>query len=181
MVLSANTYYQGDSAITAMYQGDTLVYSAIPITTVFYYTTTGGTKVPDEKINQNYSIVSNTYSGGVGRLELRGRVNYLYSESFGYGNAAVESVILPDTIEYIQIRAFAQLPNLLSVTISPGIRNIAQDVFFGSNSITEITFLGTIAQWESINKSPWWNDEAPHLSVVHCSDGDVSVDYPPGD
>lgn len=46
--------------------------------------------------------------------------------------------------------------------------------FCGCKSLTDITFQGTIAQWNKIKLRENWKDKVP-ASVVHCTDGDVKI------
>ena len=78
MVLSANTYYQGDSAITAMYQGDVLVYELNPPVIIgkILYTSTDGKIVQPRNTGSTYygaNIISNTYRGGQGVIGFDGK------------------------------------------------------------------------------------------------------------
>ena len=179
MVLTGNTYYQGDSAITAMYQGNVLVYSAATTsTTTFYYVTTGDTIIPDTAFT-GFVVISNTYSQGMGTLVVRGNVTYLGSAFEVKRN--LEGIILPDSILGIGFYrgGFYACVELSSVTINSGVTEIEQDAFSGCNNLYELTYLGTKAQWNTIVKSNWWNDGAPNLYVVHCTDGNIPVYYPP--
>jgi hypothetical protein len=177
MVLTGNTYYQGDSAITAMYQGNVLVYSAATTsTTTFYYVTTGGTIIPDTAFT-GFVVISNTYSQGMGTLVVRGNVTYLGTAFQNKRN--LEGIILPDSVLKIDIVSFYNCEKLSSVTINSGVTEIEQDAFSGCADLYELTYLGTKAQWNAISKSRWWNDNAPNLYVVHCTDGDIPVYYPP--
>jgi hypothetical protein len=51
---------------------------------------------------------------------------------------------------------------------------IGDSAFYGCESLTSITFQGTIAQWEKIELSDGWNGNIS-TNLVHCTDGDVEI------
>lgn len=76
-----------------------------------------------------------------------------------YGNQQLETLIIPNTIEYISCGSV-----------------VAND------KLTNIQFLGTIKQWESVVKEDMVNDAGevipwifPGPDVVHCTDGDAPI------
>lgn len=64
----------------------------------------------------------------------------------------------------------------LSLTLSPSLRKIGKHAFL--NFGESVTFTGTRAEWNSIEKSAAWNAysmRTPMLKVISCSDGDLKV------
>ena len=59
-----------------------------------------------------------------------------------------------------------------SIEIPEIVTKILEFAFAGCDRLSEITYLGTIAQWFSINKEENW-DEWLTLHVIHCSDADI--------
>ena len=54
------------------------------------------------------------------------------------------------------------------------VTGIGEYAFYECLSLTDITFQGTMAQWNEIDFGNRWNDEVP-INVVHCTDGDVEI------
>ena len=54
------------------------------------------------------------------------------------------------------------------------VTSIGDGAFCGCKSLTDITFQGTIAQWNKIKLRENWKDKVP-AKVVHCTDGDVEI------
>ena len=92
----------------------------------------------------------------------------------------LESINLKNT-EKLGDEVFTDCASLKSVTVSKSLKSIGKNVFSGCNSITDIYYSGTKAQWESINKSASWNLNSDSTEVfndcciIHCSDGDLKV------
>lgn len=70
--------------------------------------------------------------------------------------------------------AFNTCPYLVSVTIPDTITHIYAYAFAGCKILEDVTFLGTIEQWNSISKLTDWASNVP-ATVVHCSDGDTPL------
>ena len=46
--------------------------------------------------------------------------------------------------------------------------------FYGCESLTEITYTGTMEAWQALDKADGWLTSLPEKTlVVHCTDGDV--------
>jgi hypothetical protein len=92
----------------------------------------------------------------------------------------LEHVNLKNT-EKLGDEVFAGCDGIESVTVSKSLKSIGKNVFWGCNSLTDIYYSGTKAQWESINKSASWNLNSDSTEVfndcctIHCSDGDLKV------
>ena len=91
-----------------------------------------------------------------------------------YGCTSLTSVVIPDSVTSMD-SGFYKCTGLISVTIPPSIIRMPCG-FDGCTSLTDINFSGTIAQWNGISKEQWfdWNKDVP-ATVVHCTDGDVSL------
>lgn len=143
MVLSANTYYQGDSAITAMYQGDVLVYELNPpvIIGTILYTSTDGRIVQPRNTGSTYygaNIISNTYRGGQGVIGFDGYVVEIGYETF-HELPTLASIIIPDGTISIGSYAFSGSRNLSSVTIPDSVTSIGAWAFGYCQSLSSIT------------------------------------------
>lgn len=82
----------------------------------------------------------------------------------------VTSVSVVEGATGIEGFAFARCKNLTSVTLPSSIRSIGSA--FDCPNLKEITFLGTVEQWNAIDKSELWS--WPWKITVICTDGRVS-------
>ena len=99
------------------------------------------------------------------------RVTSIEEDAFAYSD--LKSIVIPDTVTYIDGGAFEE-SHLTSVVIPDIVISIEWWAFCGCKSLTDITFQGTIAQWNKIKLRENWKDEVP-ATVVHCTDGDVEI------
>lgn len=91
------------------------------------------------------------------------------------GADTVYSITLPNSVTTIRERAFSKCPNLESVTISANLTKIGPYAFSESTKLTAITFEGTKKEWNAIvDGSPNWSKDST-ITVVHCSNGDISM------
>lgn len=88
---------------------------------------------------------------------------------------SLKSVTIPDSVTTIEYMAFFSCP-LKSVSIPAGVTSIGGRAFGKCTSLATIRFGGTKTQWGEIKKDTnfSWNDDVP-ATVVHCTDGDVSL------
>ena len=68
---------------------------------------------------------------------------------------------------------FRDCANLESVSIPSGVIMLGRNVFENCPKLTNVTFAGTMAQWEAIEKENDWN-YGMSTNTIHCSDGDFS-------
>ena len=85
---------------------------------------------------------------------------------------SLTSITIPTSVTSIGDCAFYYCSGLTSVVIPDSVTSIGSYAFYFCDSLTSITFNGTKAQWNAIEKGSYWNDDAPAKKVV-CSDGEV--------
>lgn len=112
-------------------------------------------------LTDEQAIILLGYSGSNADLVLPTNVTHIYegalngylsSYSASYGIeifATLNSVTIPESVVYIGSKAFSKC-----------------------ESLNAITYGGTVAQWEAIEKGTDWNESVPATKVV-CSDGEV--------
>lgn len=100
-----------------------------------------------------------------------GSIETMGFEGFA-GGEKVTSVIMPDSIRFIEDGCFGGCTKLKSVVIGANLENIAQYAFSGCTSLTSITFKGTVEQWNAVTFEDGWNNNVPATKVI-CSDGVV--------
>lgn len=73
-----------------------------------------------------------------------------------FEGTAIVSVDLPDTVENIGERAFADIPTLRSIKIPGKVKQIAKTAFVGSNQVTVMSTYGSYAfAWARENEIPY--------------------------
>ncbi len=70
--------------------------------------------------------------------------------------------------------AFSGYTELTSVTIPDSVTSIGESAFYFCYRLTNITFNGTMEEWNVISKGTNWNFFVPATEVV-CTDGTVSI------
>lgn len=67
---------------------------------------------------------------------------------------------------------FKGCSNLVKAIITTDVTSIEHFAFDGCTSLTNITYSGTISQWNSISKGYNWNSNTGNY-IVHCTNGDI--------
>lgn len=89
-------------------------------------------------------------------------------------NTALMMIKLPNTITSIDNNSFANCISLSFIIISDSITSINENAFYGCTTLNDFIYSGTKAQWASITKGTNWNKDTA-FTVVHCTDGDVTL------
>ena len=72
--------------------------------------------------------------------------------------------------------AFYWCNELKKIVIPDSVTSIGNSAFFRCGKLTNITFNNTIARWNNITKGTDWNKLVPSTCVIHCTDGDLTID-----
>lgn len=83
------------------------------------------------------------------------------------------SIEIPNGVSSLN-GTFMYCEGLTSVTIPNNITEINESTFDCCLNLSNITFEGTVAQWNDIELGEWWNNQVPATEVI-CSDGTVSL------
>ena len=90
----------------------------------------------------------------------------------GKGNYLSEKeLVIPDSVTTICNFAFSGCNYLESLAIPVGVKYIGKNIFTNCYNL-QLSYKGTKAQWEAIEKDENWDDSPNGLSV-HCTDGDI--------
>ena len=114
------------------------------------------------------SLVTLTLPGGLERLP-----SYWWNGGRDE-NEALTSIVISEGTKRIAKAAIMEHLSLTQITLPASITNIDQAAIFNCPKLTEIYFNGTKEQWNRIEKHQSWCVQCP-ITVIHCSDGDVSV------
>ena len=139
--------------------------------------------IPDSVTWIGSSVFSNCAPN---KIEISSRNSTYYSE----GNCIIEketnrlvagcnNSIIPNSVKYIGGSAFGGSIGLTTITIPNSVTGIGERAFIGCTGLQTITFDGTISQWKSIEKIPYWNEkwnnDIPNTCKVVCTDGTISI------
>ena len=86
----------------------------------------------------------------------------------------LESLTIPGSVKNISYGAFSGCLELKTLEIEKGVGKIEEEAFEDCKTLSEITYTGTVAEWNKIEKGRKWNCEVP-AQFVKCSDGEVSI------
>ena len=129
------------------------IYNGLPVTSIaagafFQCTSITSVIIPD----------SITYIGGA-------------AFSFCY---SIERVVIGNSVTKINMDTFQGCNSLTSINIPKSVKEIDAFAFFICTSLTSINYDGTMEEWNSVKKSPSWNERG-HITKVICSDGIVTI------
>ena len=82
-----------------------------------------------------------------------------------FGDSLLKSVIISDGVTDIGSFAFEWCESLEQIEIPTSVKSISYAVFSMCNSLKEINFKGTKAQWEAIEKDEVWDLYMPEYTV----------------
>ena len=94
--------------------------------------------------------------------------------SYAFENSKLTSLVIPDTVTRIDSGMIQDCKNLTTVTIGSRVSRIPSYFVYGCTSLSTINYTGTMSQWNALSKSSSWKTNVP-ATVVHCSDGDVTL------
>ena len=86
----------------------------------------------------------------------------------------LESLTIPSSVQNISNGAFSGCLELKTLEIEKGVGKIEEKAFEDCKTLSEITYTGTVDEWNKIEKERKWNCEVP-AQFVKCSDGEVSI------
>lgn len=113
---------------------------------------------------------------GISHLVISGGLETIGEFAFnGTRNSPFETIVILDGVKRIEWAALADNDKLVKVVLPASITYLGKDVFNVCPNLTELHYEGTKAQWENITKDKNWKGGMNNLSVVHCSDGDISI------
>ena len=151
---------------------------------IWEYAFRGCTKLTSIEFGPNLSVIaSDAFSNsGLTELVVPATVTSVYSNAFAgckdlVSVVFVPAITVPDNPMINNIlgsRVFDGCVSLTSLTFGEQIeRSIGKYFLYDCASLTEITYLGTIDQWQNFAGADW--NYGSSVTVVHCSNGDVIV------
>lgn len=110
---------------------------------------------------------------GIDDSDIAGKIMFGLTNSFSTLLPNLISITLGDGFTDILHCAFGGHKYLENIVISSSIQCIHAKAFMGCKESQDIRFLGTIEQWNAIEKEEDWNASSGDF-VIHCLDGDVN-------
>lgn len=118
----------------------------------------------------NLSYGAFYYCTSLRSIDLSGcNLNNIYLGTFDHCTS-LETVILPDSLKYIDKGAFFNCSALKSIQLPSNITTISKDAFAFCESLTNIMFQGTAADWAEVTLGPAAFNKVP-CKTIQCSDG----------
>lgn len=102
-----------------------------------------------------------------------GSVIYIGRRAFSYNDTLTEFVVSSNIVAIFHI-AFSNCTNLAKFVIPTSVLAIGQATFSQCTSLTNIDYLGTVAQWNEIYKDPYWSSGSS-LKTITCIDGVITL------
>lgn len=106
-------------------------------------------------------------------IDLNRLEEIIFNESLSYilgfqDARSLKTVIIPSGINEISNNFFYDCISLSSLTLSASINTIGKYAFHNNKALTSLTFLGTVEQWDAIEKDSEASDKR---IIVVCSNG----------
>lgn len=126
--------------------------------------------------NNPYLVLVEQKNRNMTSCTVNANTKIIYDMAFEVYESKMKSVTIPDGIVQIGERAFSGCRDITQFTIPDSVKSIGKDAFYACIKLKVITFKGTKAQWEKIEKAEKWDNYLGEGScTVHCTDGDISL------
>ena len=90
-----------------------------------------------------------------------------------YGCKELKAIVIPDNVRTIGERAFAYCSQIESITLGVSIERLEMWIFEYCDKLASIHFNGTVEEWNSIEKNPYWDENTSNYTV-YCIDGNIN-------
>jgi hypothetical protein len=90
-----------------------------------------------------------------------------------FKDEGIKLAVLPDGVVTIEDHAFRSA-KLAYISLPSTITTIGDSAFYNCRALPEITFRGTMAQWNAISKNANWNSTADVERII-CTDGTITL------
>ena len=130
--------YRGEDDFIRAYQGSELVWEKSSSNNKIFYTSTDGQIVTPHHIDGfGSNIISNTYSEGVGVIELDGDVTKIGANAFR-NCTSLTSITIPSSVTIIDFESFIDCTGLTSITIPSSVTRIWSRSFYDCSRLSEV-------------------------------------------
>ncbi len=184
-VEAENEHYYAEDGVLYSREGELIQYPTEKKDSA-YAIPEGTEKIGLYAMANNSNLVSITFPSTLKTVE-----NYAFSDA-----AALKEAILPQSLDILGIGAFYGCVSLERVYLPSGLKMITNSTFYGCSSLNTVTvgkdvksigkwsfrncyslvridYLGTVEEWNAIEKGEGW-DMNTGAYTVYCSDGQIS-------
>lgn len=98
-------------------------------------------------------------------------VTSITAEAFK-GCNSLRTVVFDGNVEFLGQKLFEGCTALTTISLPASIAKIPTDLLSYSPNFKQINYSGTKNQWNAIEKSDNWLENAPHFTVI-CTDGKI--------
>lgn len=131
--------------------------------------------LPKESANTSGNrIKDNAFSGCVSLERILIPGNFTVIENYAFTRCTGLKEVIIENVEELISDVFYNCTSLESITLPGNLKLIMSLAFRQCYSLSNITFNGTIEQWNNVQKSSGWNDDIP-ATYVQCTDGQVTL------
>ncbi len=102
-------------------------------------------------------------------LVLPGSIDTL---GMAFNGNPLETVICLEGLHYIWDRAFRDCSSLRSIVLPKSLKHIGQEVFIHCQSLIDIHYNGTMAEWNAMEKGARWLASGS-VGIIDCADGEI--------
>lgn len=175
------------SVIAANFSASCSVMVNKPNNILYYTSSDGNVAIPFDETAFGAKILSNEYSGGMGRIIFDGPVTSIGRNAF-YQNKTLKTIDLPETVSTIGDNAFNNCVQLNAINIPESVASIGIAAFKQCHSLSEVDLPGNITVIEketfyecwklsnakipkkvkSIGKYAFYSTKINTLDLPHC-------------
>ena len=131
------------SVIAANFSASCSVMVNKPNNILYYTSSDGNVAIPFDETAFGAKILSNEYSGGMGRIIFDGPVTSIGRNAF-YQNKTLKTIDLPETVSTIGDNAFNNCVQLNAISIPKSVASIGMAAFKQCHSLSEVDLPGNI-------------------------------------
>ena len=92
-----------------------------------------------------------------------------------YTCKSLTSIVIPNKVTTLEYGVLSCCFCLTTVTLPASITKISDWAFAWDEALTNITYLGTVDQWNNINIHPGSWYACKQVITVNCTDGDIII------
>jgi|GEM_PF-1966168 len=94
-------------------------------------------------------------------------------ENSAFSNSGIIDITISNGTTKIGAYAFSNCTKLMSISIPDSLKELGEGAFMSCNALKDITFEGTVEQWNAIIKGNSWNYGVATDCTITCSDGTI--------
>lgn len=149
-----------------------------PAPNEIWYTTTDAQTYTNIRTSSLPTIISNTYTNGLGIITFAENLINIGSQAFANANTGQNliSMELPDGVLNVGVSGgygpwqAGRLSNFVELILPTSVTSLGNYLTAGA-ALSTITYLGTMSEWNNISKSGWRN--YTNITSVVCADGTI--------